>query len=211
MIRFFDFLFSLFGLVILTPILLVISFLVFCTTGGPVFYKQIRVGKNNKDFVLYKFRTMNTGSDRKSLLTVGDKDSRITNIGRFLRKHKLDELSQLWNVLKGDMSLVGPRPEVRKYVNLYNEEQKRVLNVRPGITDYASIAFVDENRILALSKDPEKEYIETILPKKLELNLRYIENRSVREYFKILLLTQKSIFRIRVNSPSPILRETNHF
>jgi len=193
MIRFFDILFSFIGLIILTPFFLIISFLVVCTPLGTVFYKQIRVGKNSKDFVLYKFRTMKTGSDRKGLLTVGDNDSRITNIGRFLRKYKLDELPQLWNVLKGDMSLVGPRPEVRKYVNLYNEEQKRVLSVRPGITDYASIAFVDENRILALSKDPEKEYIETIMPKKLELNLRYLENRSVKEYFKILLLTVRSI------------------
>jgi len=193
MIRFFDLLFSFIGLVILTPILLIISFLVVCTSRGAVFYKQIRVGKNNKDFVLYKFRTMKTGSDRKSLLTVGNNDSRITNIGRFLRKYKLDELLQLWNVLKGDMSLVGPRPEVRKYVNLYNDAQKRVLSIRPGITDYASVAFVDENRILALSQDPEKEYIETIMPQKLELNLRYIENRSLKEYFKILLLTAKSI------------------
>jgi len=137
---------------------------------------------------------MKTGSDKISLLTVGDNDLRITNIGRFLRKYKLDELPQLWNVLKGDMSLVGPRPEVRKYVNLYNDAQKQVLSIRPGITDYASIAFVDENRILALTQDPEKEYIETMMPQKLELNLRYIENRSVKEYFKILLLTAKSIF-----------------
>jgi len=193
MIRFFDILFSFIGLTILTPILLIISFLVVCTSQGTIFYKQIRVGKNDEDFVLYKFRTMKTGSDRKSLLTVGYNDSRITNIGRFLRKYKLDELPQLWNVLKGDMSLVGPRPEVRKYVNLYNDAQKRVLSIRPGITDYASVAFVDENRILAQSKDPEKEYIEAIMPKKLELNLRYIENPSVKEYFKILLLTAKSI------------------
>ena len=194
MIRFFDILFSFIGVIILTPILLIISFLVVCTSRGTIFYKQIRVGKNNIDFVLYKFRTMKTGSDRKSLLTVGYNDSRITNIGRFLRKYKLDELPQLWNVLKGDMSLVGPRPEVRKYVNLYNDAQKRVLSIRPGITDYASVAFVDENRILAQSKDPEKEYIEAIMPKKLELNLRYIENPSVKEYFKILLLTAKSIY-----------------
>jgi len=193
MIRFFDIFFSFIGLIILIPIFLIISLLVVCTSRGAVFYKQIRVGKSNKDFVLYKFRTMKTGSDRKSLLTVGDYDSRITKIGRFLRKYKLDELPQLWNVLKGNMSLVGPRPEVRKYVNLYYEEQKRVLKVRPGITDYASIAFVDENRILALSKDPEKEYIETIMPHKLELNLRYIENHSVKEYFKILLITVRSI------------------
>jgi lipopolysaccharide/colanic/teichoic acid biosynthesis glycosyltransferase len=194
MIRFFDILFSFFGLIILSPVLLIISFLVVCTSRGSVFFKQIRVGKGNRDFVLYKFRTMKTGSDRKSLLTVGENDTRITTVGRFLRKYKLDELPQLWNVLKGDMSLVGPRPEVRKYVDLYNDEQKRILSVRPGITDYASIAFVDENRILALLQDPEKEYIETIMPKKLELNLRYIENRSVKEYLKILLLTAKSIF-----------------
>lgn len=194
MIRFFDILFSFIGLTILTPIFFIISLLVVCTSRGAVFYKQIRVGKNDEDFVLYKFRTMKTGSDKISLLTVGDNDLRITNIGRFLRKYKLDELPQLWNVLKGDMSLVGPRPEVRKYVNLYNDAQKQVLSIRPGITDYASIAFVDENRILALTQDPEKEYIETMMPQKLELNLRYIENRSVKEYFKILLLTAKSIF-----------------
>jgi len=193
MIRFFDLLFSFIGLIILTPVFLIISFLVVCTSRGTVFYKQIRVGKNSKDFVLFKFRTMKTGSDRKGLLTVGDNDSRITKIGRFLRKYKFDELPQLWNVLKGDMSLVGPRPEVRNYVNLYNDAQKQVLSIRPGITDYASIAFVGENRILAQSKNHEKEYIETIMPQKLELNLRYIENRSVKEYFKILLLTGKKL------------------
>jgi lipopolysaccharide/colanic/teichoic acid biosynthesis glycosyltransferase len=194
MIRFFDILFSSLGLIILFPLFLVISLLIVCTSQGNIFYLQKRVGKNNKDFTLFKFRTMKINADKKGLLTVGEKDTRIIKMGRFLRKYKLDELPQLWNVLIGNMSLVGPRPEVRKYVDLYNDEQKRVLEVRPGITDYASIMYVNENQLLAQSENPEKHYIEIIMPEKLKINLHYIENQSLKEYFKILFSTVKSIF-----------------
>ena len=194
MIRFFDITFSFLGLILLTPFFMITALCIACTSRGGIFFAQERVGKHNKDFTLFKFRTMVAGADEKGLLTVGAKDTRITSVGRFLRKYKLDELPQLWNVLKGEMSLVGPRPEVRKYVDLYNNEQKRVLNVRPGITDYASIAYKNENNILAQSNNPEKQYVEEIMPEKLQLNLRYIENQSVREYFKILWLTGKAVF-----------------
>ena len=193
MIRFFDILISFLSLIIFTPLLIVIALPLFFTTKGNIFYTQRRVGQNNRDFTLYKFRTMYTGADKTGFLTVGDKDQRITPLGYFLRKYKLDELPQLFNVLIGDMSLVGPRPEVRKYVNLYTPEQKKVLNVRPGITDYASIKYVNENQILAQSANPEKFYLQEIMPLKLNLNLHYIENRSVKEYFKIIGLTIKSI------------------
>ena len=195
MIRFFDFLFSLLGLIILSPLLLLISLCIVFDSRSGVFYRQIRVGKNGKDFKLYKFRSMRSGSDRRGLITVGEKDSRITRVGYFLRKYKLDELPQLINVLKGEMSLVGPRPEVRKYVDLYTPEQRKVLSVVPGITDYASIEYVDENRILGGAVDPDKTYVEVIMPDKIRYNMRYIEHRSVKEYFKIIFLTFLSIVR----------------
>jgi lipopolysaccharide/colanic/teichoic acid biosynthesis glycosyltransferase len=194
MIRFFDILFSILGLIILIPFFIIIAFLIVCTSRGNIFYTQKRVGKNNKDFTLIKFRTMRRGADEKGLLTVGEKDARVTRVGYFLRKYKLDELPQLVNVLFGDMSFVGPRPEVRQFVDLYNEEQKRVLALCPGITDYASIQFRDENQILAQSPHPEKLYIEEVMPQKLELNLRYIENPTLKNYFKILFLTAKKVF-----------------
>jgi lipopolysaccharide/colanic/teichoic acid biosynthesis glycosyltransferase len=194
LIRFFDILFSFLGLIILTPFFIIIALLILLTSKGNVFYTQKRVGKQNIDFMLYKFRTMCVNADLSSLLTVGEKDTRITKMGTLLRRYKLDELPQLFNVLKGDMSLVGPRPEVRKYVDLYNVEQRQMLDVRPGITDYASIEFKNENEILAHFEDPEKQYIKIIMPKKLQLNLRYIENRSLKEYFKILLLTLVKLF-----------------
>lgn len=136
---------------------------------------------------------MRIGADKQGLITVGGRDSRITRVGYFIRKYKLDELPQLFNVLKGDMSLVGPRPEVRKYVELYTEAQKKVLSVRPGITDYASIEYVDENAILGRAKDADKVYVEQILPDKIRYNMKYIEHRSVKEYFKIIYLTIWSI------------------
>jgi len=194
MIRFFDILFSFLGLIILMPIFIIVSLFIICTSCGGVFYIQKRVGRYNKDFTLFKFRTMHTNADKKGLLTVGEKDVRVTKTGYFLRKYKFDELPQLFNVLKGEMSLVGPRPEVRKYVDLYNNEQKCVLEVRPGITDYASIEYRNENNILAQSCDPEKQYIEEIMPQKLRLNLQYIKNPSLREYFKVLFLTGRFLF-----------------
>lgn len=195
MIRLFDLVFSFLGLVILLPFFLLIALLIVLDSRGGVFYRQSRVGKDGKDFKLYKFRSMRTGADKRGLITVGEKDSRITRVGYFLRKYKLDELPQLINVLKGEMSLVGPRPEVRKYVDLYTPEQRKVLSVVPGITDYASIEYVDENRILGGATDPDKVYVEEILPDKIRYNMKYIENRSLKEYFKIIFLTFYSIVR----------------
>lgn len=156
---------------------------------GGIFYRQVRVGKNNKDFFLLKFRTMQSGADKKGLLTVGSKDSRVTRVGYYLRKYKLDELPQLFNVLFGGMSLVGPRPEVRKYVDLYNQEQQQVLSVKPGITDYASIEYSNENEILAKAENPEQTYITEIMPHKLLLNLKYIHEQGFITDVKIIFRT----------------------
>ena len=195
MIRFFDFILSLVGLVVLAPIFIVLAIWIKIDSKGPVFYKQVRVGRNGIDFGLFKFRSMVVDADKKGLITVGGRDPRITRSGYFIRKYKLDELPQLINVLVGDMSLVGPRPEVRKYVELYTDEQQKVLSVKPGITDYASIEYVDENEILGKSSDPEKVYIEEIMPEKIKYNMKYINNKSLFEYFKIILLTVLKIVR----------------
>ena len=184
-----DILFSLIGLICLFPFFIFISFFIFITSKGGVFFVQLRVGKNNKDFKLYKFRTMFLNSDNKGLLTVGNNDKRITKLGYYLRKNKLDELPQLINVLNGTMSLVGPRPEVRKYVNLYNSEQKSILDVKPGITDLASIMYYNENEILANSVNPEQTYINEIMPIKLELNKQYINEMSLFTDLKIIFKT----------------------
>ncbi|KAA6346094.1 putative sugar transferase EpsL [termite gut metagenome] len=189
MIRFFDIIFSFFGLLVLSPVFFIIALCIALDSKGGVFYKQVRVGKNNVEFELYKFRTMTAGSDKGSLITIGVNDSRITKMGYFLRKYKLDELPQLINVLRGDMSFVGPRPEVRKYVDLYDNEQQRVLSVAPGITDYASIEYMDENSLLGNISDPDKAYIEQVMPEKLQYNMRYINNYTTKEYFKIIFLT----------------------
>ena len=194
-IRFFDFVLSLVGLVVLAPIFIVLAVWIKIDSMGPVFYKQIRVGQNGKDFGLFKFRSMVVDADKKGLITVGGRDPRITRSGYFIRKYKLDELPQLINVLVGDMSLVGPRPEVKKYVELYTDEQQKVLSVKPGITDYASIEYMDENEILGKSTDPEKTYIEEIMPEKIKYNMKYIKNRSLIEYFKIIFLTVLKIIR----------------
>lgn len=193
MIRFFDIIFSLFGLILLSPILFILYICIRLESKGNGFYKQMRVGQYSKDFHVIKFRSMRIGADKQGLITIGGRDPRITHVGYFIRKYKLDELPQLFNVLKGDMSLVGPRPEVRKYVDLYTEEQRRVLSVRPGITDYASIEYVDENTILGKAKDPDRVYVEQIMPDKIQHNMKYINNRSVKEYFKIIFLTLWSI------------------
>mgnify|MGYP003645744862 CR=1 FL=1 len=191
--RFIDIFFSLLGLLFLIPFFIVISLLIIIDSKGGTFYKQVRVGLNNNDFYLLKFRSMKTNADKNGLLTVGAKDSRITKIGYKLRKYKLDELPQLINVLKGDMSLVGPRPEVRKYVDLYNEKQLKVLSVKPGITDYASLKFFNENKILGKSSTPEETYIKEIMPIKLDLNLKYINEYSTFTDVKIILKTLKKI------------------
>ena len=194
MIRFFDIVFSLLAIVVFSPLFLVLYIVICFESKGGGFYKQTRVGKNNKDFKLYKFRSMCVGADKKGLITVGQ-DARITQSGRFIRKYKLDELPQLFNVLKGDMSVVGPRPEVRKYVDMYTAEQMKVLSVRPGISDYASIKYVDENTILEQAANPDKSYIEQIMPDKIKYNMIYIDNKSIKEYFKIIFLTVGSIVR----------------
>lgn len=195
MIRFFDLIFSIMGLVILSPLFIVLYLLIRIESKGGGFYSQERIGKNGKPFKLYKFRSMRIGSDKKGLITIGEKDNRITKTGFILRKYKLDELPQLWNVFIGDMSLVGPRPEVKKYTDLYTEEQKQVLHVRPGITDWASIKYVDENKILGEAKDPDEAYVNLIMPNKIKLNMVYIQNQTLGEYFKIIFTTFKEIVR----------------
>ncbi len=191
--RIFDFTVALLLSVLFLPLFIILAILIKNDSKGPVFFIQQRVGKNNKDFGIFKFRTMFTNAESKGQLTVG-KDNRITRAGRFLRKYKLDELPQLFNVLKGDMSLVGPRPEVRKYVEHYNEEQKKVLSIKPGITDMASIQYADENDLLAGCNDPEKKYITEIMPAKLRLNLQYIAHQSFLMDLKILVRTFSRVF-----------------
>jgi len=195
MIRFFDLLFSFLGLIILFPFFVIISIAILINSRGGIYFLQNRVGRNNRDFHLVKFRTMYIGADKLGGLTVGNHDNRITPVGYFLRKYKLDELPQLMNVLKGEMSIVGPRPELRKYVELYSEDQKKVLDVRPGITDVASLDYIDENEILGASSNPEKTYIEQIMPAKLELNKVFLNNRSAGNYFRIIGITLKKMFR----------------
>ena len=195
MIRFFFFFLSVIPFIILSPLFLVVYVLIRLESKGGGFYAQERIGKNGKPFKLYKFRSMRTDADKGSLITVGGHDPRITKTGYFIRKYKIDELPQLWNVFIGDMSLVGPRPEVKRYVDLYTEEQRKVLSVRPGITDWASIEYVDENVILGQAADPEKAYIEQIMPDKIRYNMKWIENQSVIEYFRLILLTFKKILR----------------
>ena len=187
--RCFDVVSSLTGIILLFPVLFILWLCIRLESSGGGFYRQVRVGKDGEDFRLWKFRTMQTGSDKKGLLTIGGRDSRVTRIGFYLRKYKLDELPQLINVLVGDMSIVGPRPEVRKYVELYSQDQRKVLSVKPGITDYASIEYSNENELLAQSESPEKTYIEEVLPAKLELNLKYINDQSFFTDIKIIFHT----------------------
>lgn len=195
MIRFFDILFSLLGLLLLSPLFIILCLAICAESKGGAFYIQERIGLNGKPFGLYKLRSMRIGSDSEGLLTIGERDNRITRIGYLLRKTKMDELPQLLNVLKGDMSLVGPRPEVRKYTDLYTEEQRKVLSVRPGITDYASIEYVHENDLLSQAEDPEQMYIEKVMPDKIKLNMKYLEHYTVGEYFKIIFLTLISLVK----------------
>ena len=175
------------------PLFIIIAVCIAVDSKGSVFYIQDRVGKNNKDFRLLKFRSMRKDTDIKGGLTIGNRDSRITKAGYYLRRFKLDELPQLINVLKGEMSLVGPRPEIRKYVDLYTEEQKKVLALKPGITDYASLEYINENEILGKSSHPEQKYIDEVIPAKIMLNMRFINDPSISNYFRILGLTLKKI------------------
>ena len=176
--RLFDILASGLGLIVLSPLFLVLAIWIKLDSKGPVFYRQVRVGRYNKDFRIYKFRSMFVGADKGSLVTIGGRDPRVTRSGFYIREFKLDELPQLINVLVGDMSLVGPRPEVRHYVDYWTPEQMHVLDVRPGITDPASIKFRNENELMEQAKDPEKYYIEVIMQEKIKLYLEYVENHS---------------------------------
>lgn len=193
--RIFDIIFSFLGMILLLPFFVIICVSIIVISGLPLFYFQERVGKNSRTFKLIKFRTMRANSDKKGLLTVGGRDPRVTEIGYYLRKYKLDELPQLLNVLVGSMSLVGPRPEVSKYVNLYNAKQLQVLNVKPGITDFASLEFINENDLLAQSSNPEETYINSIMPQKLDLNLQYIAQQSFMTDIKIITHTLLKIIK----------------
>jgi lipopolysaccharide/colanic/teichoic acid biosynthesis glycosyltransferase len=187
--RILDIVFSTLAIIFFSPLLLLISFLIVIDSKGGVIYSQTRVGKNNVDFNLLKFRTMKINSDNHGLLTLGNRDPRITRVGYYLRKTKIDEFPQLINIIKGDMSIVGPRPEVRKYVDMYNDTQKKALSVRPGLTDYASLAYINESEILSTTNEPETVYITKIMPHKIELNLHYIETQNLTEDFKIIFKT----------------------
>ncbi len=187
--RIFDIVASGCGLLVLSPVFLILAIWIKLDSKGPVFYRQVRVGRNNKDFRLFKFRSMRVGADKKGLITIGGHDPRVTRSGYYIRKYKLDEFPQLINVFIGDMSLVGPRPEVRKYVDMYTLEQMHVLDVRPGITSLASIRYRNENDILAAAEDPDKCYIEKVMPDKLAIDLEYVANHSFFYDIKLIFMT----------------------
>lgn len=191
--RLFDIIASSLGLIVLSPLFLVLALWIKADSKGPVFYRQTRVGKDNRDFRLYKFRSMRPDSDRLGLITVGGRDPRVTRSGYYIRKYKLDEFPQLINVLKGEMSLVGPRPEVRKYVDMYTPQQMKVLSVKPGITSLASIRYRNENEILAAADDPDRCYIEQVMPDKLRIDLEYVGNASLANDIRLILSTFKEI------------------
>ncbi len=193
--RTFDFLASLFGLLLLSPVILCIAVWVKCDSKGPIFYRQVRVGKDGREFKLLKFRSMRMGADRAGLLTLGDRDPRITRSGFWLRKTKLDELPQLFNVLVGDMSLVGPRPEVPKYVALYTPEQREILSVRPGITDAASVEMRNEAELMAQQADPEAYYVNVQIPMKIKLAKEYIAQQSFLSDLKLIVRTIGVMFK----------------
>jgi len=193
--RTFDFLASLFGLLLLSPLILCIAVWVKCDSKGPIFYRQVRVGKDGREFKLLKFRSMRMGADRAGLLTLGDRDPRVTRSGFWLRKTKLDELPQLFNVLVGDMSLVGPRPEVPKYVALYTPEQREILSVRPGITDAASVEMRNEAELMAQQADPEAYYVNVQIPLKIKLAKEYIAQQSFLSDLKLIVRTIGVMFK----------------
>ena len=193
--RIFDVLFSLIVILCFFSFGLIISILIKLSSSGGIFYSQMRIGKNAKPFKIYKFRSMKIDSDHSQKLTIGMKDPRITSIGFFIRKYKLDEFPQFINVLIGNMSIVGPRPEVKEYVDRYSDEQRKILTLKPGITDYASIEYFKENELLAASSDPEKTYIEEIMPAKLKLNKKYLENQSLGHDIQIIWKTIKKVLK----------------
>jgi len=195
MIRLFDLLFSTTILILFLPLGIVIAFLIRLESKGSVFYRQVRIGKDEKQFKLLKFRSMLMDADKQGKLTIGSKDSRITRVGYVIRKFKLDEFPQFINVLLGHMSVVGPRPEVAEFVALYNVEQRNVLLVRPGITDEASLQYFEENKLLAASDDPMQTYIDLVMPSKIAINLAYLENRSLLTDLTVVGKTILRIFR----------------
>ena len=192
--RLFDIVSSGIGLLCLAPVFVVMAIWIKLDSRGPVFYRQTRVGRYGHDFRIFKFRSMRVGSDKGRQITVGERDPRITRSGYFIRRYKIDELPQLINVFLGDMSIVGPRPEVRKYVDLYSEEQRKVFQVRPGITDLASIKYRNENELLSQVDDPDTYYIDVIMPDKLTINLEYIRHQSFMGDIKIIFNTLFKIF-----------------
>ncbi|AUP77279.1 sugar transferase [Flavivirga eckloniae] len=187
--RSFDVIFSIIGLTLLSPILLLIAVLIKLDSKGPVFFVQGRVGKDNIDFNIFKFRTMRVQSQKKGLLTLGNNDSRVTKIGYFLRRYKIDEFPQLINILKGDMSFVGPRPELRHYVNFYSNDDMKIFVVRPGITGLASLKYRNEVELLKAAEDPEDFFINTIIPDKLKFNKEYIKKRNFFFDLKLICIT----------------------
>lgn len=193
--RIFDLFFSGIILLVFLPFGLLISVLILLGSKGGVFYKQERIGQHGIPFFLFKFRTMKPDSDKKGQLTVGMQDPRITAIGYFLRKYKIDEFPQFLNVIRGEMSVVGPRPEVKEYVDLYTEEQRKVLGVKPGITDYASLEYFDENRILGEASDPRQTYIDEIMPAKLKLNQKYLLAPTLKTDLTIIWQTAMKIIK----------------
>lgn len=191
--RLFDILASGLGLVCLSPLFAAVAVWIKLDSRGPVFYRQVRVGKGNKDFRIFKFRSMRPDSDKLGLITVGGRDPRVTWSGYYIRKYKLDELPQLINVFIGDMSLVGPRPEVRKYVDMYSPDQLHVLDVRPGITSLASLRYRNENEVLAKAEDPDKCYIEKVMPDKLAIDLEYVKKANLWNDIKLIFSTFREI------------------
>lgn len=191
--RIFDIFLSIIILLIFLPFGLILSIWILLESKGGIFYRQERIGYLGKPFYILKFRSMSKDADKHGKLTVGMHDARITKSGYFLRKFKLDEFPQFINVLKGEMSIVGPRPEVKEYVDLYTEEQRKILSVKPGITDYASIEFYNENELLGNSIDPQKKYIEDIMPKKIEMNKKYLDNPSLKHDLSIMWQTFKKM------------------
>ncbi|MEI6348421.1 MAG: sugar transferase [Bacteroidota bacterium] len=193
--RIFDIFMVLIAVILLLPFFIIVSLAIVLDSKGGVFYKQERIGKNRKPFSLLKFRSMSIGADKKGLLTVGSNDIRVTRVGLFIRKYKIDELPQILNILIGNMSFVGPRPEVQKYVDKYSVEQLKVLQVRPGLTDYASLEYFNENELLSESQNPEETYIHEVMPAKLKLNFKYIENQSFFIDLKLIFRTIKRVLR----------------
>ncbi|TBN06546.1 sugar transferase [Hyunsoonleella flava] len=191
--RIFDLVFSFLGLVILFPVLAIIAIIIKLDSKGPILFIQERVGQYNKEFNIYKFRTMYVKSQKKGLLTIGDNDSRVTKIGYFLRKYKIDEFPQLFNIIKGDMSFVGPRPELRYYVNFYGQDDMVIFKLKPGITGLASLEYRNEVELLKKAKDPEKYFIETIIPDKLRYNKLYLKKQSFMFDLKLIF---KTVYRV---------------